>query len=79
MAKDGIESRAGFVGLLSHKLKTPLTSLKLKLQLSQRLLVERRLTLAAIEQLKNLLDNADRDVGRITEILDEHSASKPND
>lgn len=62
-------SKAEFVALLSHQLKTPVTSLKLKLQLANRLLTNRSSSPEAFEQLRKVLNHADRDADRVTEII----------
>ncbi len=58
-----------FLSLLSHQLKTPVTSLKLKLQLCRRFLEDP--SPEEFAQFSRLLSGAEQDVGRITEIITE--------
>jgi len=72
-------SKDEFLALLTHQLKTPVTSLKLKLQLANRILGNAVPSPDAFEQLKKVLGGADQDADRITRIIDDFQDRKEKD
>jgi signal transduction histidine kinase len=69
--KEAVRSRDEFISIASHELRTPITPLKLQLQLLQRLLSSE--AFAGNEKaplLKDLIAPADRQIERLTKLVD---------
>jgi len=71
-AQDAVHLRDEFLGIASHELKTPLTPLRLKLQLLQRQANGARLgtTTLEAERVAESLDVALRQVRKLTDLVD---------
>ena len=71
-AQDAVHLRDEFLGIASHELKTPLTPLRLKLQLLQRQANGARLESASMdaERVADSLDVALRQVRKLTDLVD---------
>jgi signal transduction histidine kinase len=70
VAHDAVRARDDFLDVASHELRTPLTPLQLRLQSLQRLLARAGHAVDR-DQLVDGLRRADRDVGRIVQVIDE--------
>ncbi len=55
--KHAVEARDNFMGIASHELKTPLTSLKLQTQMNQKILEQKGIYVFTPEKLKKIFDN----------------------
>lgn len=67
-----LESRDEFLSICSHELKTPLTSLKMQIQLNERMrskLGEEKAF--SLENMKKFIDQADRSVERIIHLVND--------
>jgi signal transduction histidine kinase len=65
-----IKMRDDFLSIASHELKTPLTSLKLQVQMLQKLAEKGEISSRAPDRLWNLMDSADRQIARMTNLID---------
>jgi signal transduction histidine kinase len=63
------EMRDDFLSVASHELKTPLTSLKLQVQLISKISRSRQASQAAPDKLQALAENADRQITRMTSLI----------
>lgn len=63
--------RDEFVAIASHELKTPLTSLKLQLQMFQRGIERKDSLIFTPEKINNLLDKNSRQIDRLTRLVDD--------
>ena len=63
------DSERELISFLSHEVKTPLTSAKLKLQLAMRTLATMPAS-PAKDRIGKMLADADRDLDRITAVID---------
>ncbi|KQS35787.1 PAS domain-containing sensor histidine kinase [Pedobacter sp. Leaf194] len=60
-----LKKKDEFINIASHELRTPITSLKAILQLLQRMKTE------GSERMAGLIDKANHNVGRVTEMIDD--------
>lgn len=70
-----IQSRDDFLSIASHELKTPLTSLKLQLQMTKRR-IDPTMNFSSKEtfnadKLLNFFNTSDRQINRLTELIDD--------
>jgi signal transduction histidine kinase len=63
--------RDNFMGIASHELKTPLTALKLKIQLNQRVMSLEGAGAFTKERIEKLLSDFDRQVKRLTRLVED--------
>jgi len=70
-AQKAIRLRDEFVSIASHELRTPLTPLKLELQHLRNLIQKKKLGEYPTEKLNNVLAVADRQVVRLSRLVDE--------
>lgn len=63
--------RDEFMAIASHELKTPLTSLKLQLQLHQRAILRNDPLAYAPEKIHNLLEKNGKQIDRLTRLVDD--------
>jgi signal transduction histidine kinase len=69
--RSALQARDEFMSVASHELKTPLTSLRLQIQMRRRY-VHRRMTEAfSWEKLEKMLDADERQVLRLTHLIDD--------
>ncbi len=68
---DAVQARDEFLSIASHELKTPLTPLKLQLQSFLRQLDSDKITQARIEQAQRLAASSNRQINRITRLVDD--------
>ncbi|RYZ63237.1 MAG: HAMP domain-containing histidine kinase, partial [Proteobacteria bacterium] len=66
-----IRARDEFLSVASHELKTPLTALKLQLQMRLRSLSQGKSEPFALEKLTPLFENDARQINRITRLIDD--------
>lgn len=69
--KDALAARDEFLSIASHELKTPITALKLQLQLAQRNVKANADPSAIIHQLAKILDTSTRQVDRLTCLVED--------
>lgn len=63
--------RDNFMGIASHELKTPLTALKLKIQLNQRVMRLEGAGAFTKDRIEKLLSDFDRQVKRLTRLVED--------
>ncbi len=63
--------RDNFMGIASHELKTPLTALKLKIQLNQRVMSLEGAGAFTKDRIEKLLSDFDRQVKRLTRLVED--------
>lgn len=66
-----LQSRDDFLSVASHELKTPLTSLKLQVQLKNRSGQKGDLTVYQPERVNTFLKSADRQIERLSRLVDD--------
>lgn len=66
-----LEARDTFLGIASHELKTPLTSLKLQSQMNLRLLEKNGPSAFSVERLKKLIEQPIIQVDRLSRLVDD--------
>lgn len=69
--RSAIEARDVFLGIASHELKTPLTSLKLQAEINQRLFEKRGASAFDAERLQKLIANPIVQAERLTRLVDD--------
>ncbi len=67
-AQDAIRARDEFLSIASHELKTPMTSLKLQLQITQKTMTKES---PSLDRLSQVLDRSDRQVQRLATLVDD--------
>ena len=70
-AQNAIKARDEFVSIASHELKTPITSLKMQLQMMLRLIDTDTGTLPPAHKLKKSLENSSHQVDRLTILIED--------
>lgn len=70
-AQKAIRARDEFLSIASHELKTPLTSLKLQLQMTRRRIHEKDGNPPNIEKMAATLDSSDRQVTRLAQLVED--------
>jgi signal transduction histidine kinase len=70
-AKEALRTRDEFMTIASHELKTPVTSLKLQLQMSKRRIDPAKNLMPTPAQLTNLIDVSNRQVTRLAELIED--------
>jgi two-component system sensor histidine kinase VicK len=68
--KEAVNSRDEFMSIASHELKTPITSLKLQLQLTQRRLNTTSSELPSPEKISSVIETCMRQVDRLTDLIE---------
>lgn len=66
-----LQTRDEFMSIASHELKTPLTSLRLQIQMRRRYLIRREQDAFTWEKLEKMLDGDERQVLRLTHLIDD--------
>ena len=69
--RSAVVSRDTFLGIASHELNTPLTTLKLQLQIHTRWLAKDDVRAYAKEKIKTLVDRAELQVGRLQRLVED--------
>lgn len=69
--QESVKSRDDFLSIASHELKTPLTSLKLQLQMRARALNKGDLDRFSPELLKKMVESDNRQVDRLARLIDD--------
>ena len=69
--KKAVVVRDQFLSIASHELKTPLTSLKMQVQMRQRNLLKNNLSAFTPEKLVKMFDGDDRQINRLTRLIDD--------
>ncbi len=67
---DAVKSRDEFISLASHELKTPLTPLKLQLQMFQRELQKKGSNEISQERINKLIQSTDFQLDRLNQLID---------
>lgn len=70
-AQRAIRTRDEFISIASHELKTPITSLKLQLQITRRATNPETGMLPTPEKLAKVLDGAQTQINRLTKLVDD--------
>ncbi len=70
-AQKAIRARDEFLSIASHELKTPLTSLKLQLQMTRRRLHDKGGGQPNFEKMASTLDSSDRQVTRLAQLVED--------
>ena len=70
-AQKAIASRDEFLSIASHELKTPVTSLKLLLQMTRRSVDPSKESMPNPEKLASALDQANLQINRLTSLIDD--------
>lgn len=70
-AQAAIRARDEFLSIASHELKTPLTPLRLQTQTLMRSIEAGNMAKLGPERIKKMLESADRQVGRLTTLVEE--------
>lgn len=66
-----VHIRDEFLSIASHELKTPITSLKLQLQITKRAIDPKKNTTPTAERLMKVIDISDRQVNRLTHLVED--------
>ncbi len=69
--RKAVESRDTFLGIASHELKTPLTSLKLQSQMSRRLLDRQGVGAFSSERITKLIEHSNTQAERLSRLVDD--------
>jgi len=69
--KSAVETRDEFISIASHELKTPLTPLKLQLQMLNRQVNSRGFELLTPEGLVKIVENSDKQLNRLSHLIDD--------
>ncbi len=69
--QEAVVARDTFLSIASHELKTPLTSLKMQIQLRQRILKSGNSEFFSPEKLLSIAQSDDRQVNRINRLIDD--------
>jgi signal transduction histidine kinase/DNA-binding response OmpR family regulator len=70
-AEKAVHVRDEFLSIASHELKTPLTPLKLQFQILRKMVNDGNLWTASAEKLNTMLERSDRQMARITNLIDD--------
>jgi signal transduction histidine kinase len=70
-AKEALRTRDEFMTIASHELKTPVTSLKLQLQMSRRRIDLSKGVSMTPAQLANMIEVSNRQVSRLAELIED--------
>lgn len=70
-AKENIIARDEFISIASHELKTPLTPLKLQLQLVHKQIEKGNLDALNPEKIKKHIETADNQINRISKLIED--------
>ncbi len=70
-AQASVQIRDEFLSIASHELKTPITPLKLQIQMLLRLLKSETALPAKVKQIVNVLESSDRQIERLTQLVNE--------
>jgi signal transduction histidine kinase len=68
---DATRARDEFLSIASHELKTPLTSLKLQIQMNQRLMQHENPDAFSPERVRKLVETTDRQVDRLGRLVED--------
>ena len=69
--EQAVRVREEFMSIAGHELKTPLTTLKLQIQIRKRNLEKGNDSLFTTEALTKMFDSDDKQVGRLTRLIDD--------
>ena len=69
--RQAVEARDDFLSIASHELKTPLTSLKLQIQLRKRLLLRSSVDAFQPEKLREMFESDSRQIERLNRLIDD--------
>lgn len=69
--KEAIKARDDFLSIASHELKTPLTSLRLQIQMRKRSLTKGELSSFSPERLEKMIEADNRQLDRISRLIDD--------
>lgn len=70
-AEKAVRARDEFLSIASHELKTPMTSLKLQIQMRKRNLEKENLAMFAPDRLRQMFEDDSRQVNRIGRLIDD--------
>ena len=70
-AQDAIRARDEFLSIASHELKTPITSLKLQIQMTKRRIKPESNLLPTAESLTKVFDSSGRQIDRLTHLVED--------
>lgn len=69
--KEAVRSRDEFLSIASHELKTPLTSLKINIQMRKRSALAKDASAFTFDKLVHMTESDDRQINRITHLIDD--------
>ena len=69
--KTAVKTRDDFLSIASHELKTPLTSLKIQVQMRKRSILKNDTAAFSMEKLRAMVEGDERHIHRLTRLIDD--------
>jgi signal transduction histidine kinase len=70
-SQKSIRARDDFLSIASHELKTPLTSLKIQVQMRKRAIAKSADNAFSLEKIKRMVDSDEKQINRIARLVDD--------